>query len=275
MQVRRRGARVVSAGSDKVLFGVSLPSDTSIANIRARMSMEAVSVTVNQKVNAYGVEGWVLPVTDPDASTTYQTLWDQLVPKDTDVQTIDLDTGAVDSAPFFEPGEADWTQLLNLGVRPRRIYQRLRFLTLGSTSSLVLDSSNGIKWLAKDNWTIRLDRPFRVNRPSVLVFGFASPGLDDTTTSEEGPLAENEWGQVKYIGHVVDRAFMDLLGLTEAGAETPWEEATDLLQKHMEPDIFEDTGGQMEAQNFFTYTDAIMEHRVPGEVARPQLTTGR
>ena len=36
---------------------------------------------------------------------------------------------------------------------------------------------------------------------------------------------------MQYFEHVVERSMMDLLGITEAGAESPWEEASDLIQK--------------------------------------------
>ena len=36
------------------------------------------------------VEGWILPVLDPDAGSSFDTLLDTLVPKDTDVEVIDL-----------------------------------------------------------------------------------------------------------------------------------------------------------------------------------------
>ena len=85
-------------------------------------------------------------------------------------------------------------------------------------------------WRAGEVFRIRIRRKLRVRQPSVLVLGLASPNLDDTTSVAQKAATEPELAQTKYIGHVLERALLHLFGLTEAGAETPWEEATSLLK---------------------------------------------
>ena len=92
----------------------------------------------------YACEGYILPVMDPDDNSSFDTLWDQLVPKDTDTQVINLDTEVTDTSPFYEPGEADWTALVDVGVKPERVYHRSRLLTMANkgTSLIFQDNQN-------------------------------------------------------------------------------------------------------------------------------------
>lgn len=80
---------------------------------------------------------------------------------------------------------------------------------------------------------------------------------------------------MKYIGHVLERALLHLFGVTEMGAETPWEEATALLKKHLEPDVFEDVGGKFGSDSWRVYSMAMFDHSVEGRLADVTVTTGR
>lgn len=274
MIARRRSQILAGTGTDQVMFGLSLPSDTVVNRIRANVELTGSVDKAAAEGLWYGCEGWILPILDPEDNSSFEVIWDQLVPKDSDVQTLDLDTGAQDTATFFEPGEADWAQLLDVGLRPQRIYQRLRMLTYASTPKphTVADAPN---WRPTDVFRIEINRRLVVRQPSVVLFAMGIPVGDDTTTVVETALSETEWSQVKYMEHVLERAQMDLLGLTEAGAETPWEEATDLLQSHLEPDLFEETGGAWAAWSANVFTDALIDHSVVGRLGKMIVTQGR
>lgn len=268
MFARRNSQRTVAPGTDVAAFGLSLPSDSVVNDIRVKMMFSGTDMNFGTTV-AYAVEMWILPILDPDAANDYDDIMDALVPKDTDVQTIDLDTGAADTSPFWEPGEADWSKLLDIGLRPRRLYHKHEWKTIASPGGFLRQDTetpfNNI-WLPTGEMTIRVKRRLRVSQPSVLVLAVGSPSLDDTTITPHGHLLENEWGRVKYAGDMLKQAHMDLIGLTEAGAETPWEEATDLLQKHLMPDMVEITAGSYATQTWTVVTEAVIDHSVKGEL---------
>lgn len=274
MFARRRSQIVVPTSTDRAMFGLSLPSDTVINRIRADVHVMGTSTEAFTLAHWYGVEGWILPILDPEDASSIDVLWNQLVPKDTDVQTLDLDTGTQDTAPFFEPGEADWSQLLDVGLRPQRIYQRLRMMTYANSQKphTVADAAT---YIPADVFRIELNRRVVVRQPSILIFAFASPTGDDTTATVPTALTEIQWSQVKYFEHVLERAQMDLLGLTETGAESPWEEATDLIQTHLEPDVFEETAGFWNNKTYNVATDAIIDHSVVGRMGKMTISTGR
>jgi hypothetical protein len=276
MWARRYGQRSVGTSGDEVLFGMSLPSDTVIHDITAKVQITALdNVTLLAKnVCAYALEMWLLPVLDPDGAVTYQTAVDTLVPKDTDVQAIDLDTSASDTGPFWEPGEADWSQVLDVGLRPERLWRTTRFLTLASPGvHIYQDNQSPFNklWIPRMTERIKIRKRLRVRQPSMLVLALASPSMDDTTITEQASLVENEWSRVKYAGDMLVDAQKDLIGLAGSGG-TPWEDATDLLQKHLMPDMYEETANNFAAVSYETFTEATIDHSVVGELGRGQLS---
>jgi len=276
MFARRLHQQACAVGSDQVVVGLALPSESTINDISIDLRVQTGVVDV-RVISLMAVEGWIIPVLDPDAGASYQTLWDILVPKDTDVEVIDLDVGAVDATPFYEPGEPDFTEIIDAGLRPQRIYHRNEMLTLHNALLAWHDTITpfGEDMVAGVRLNIRIRQKYRIAQPSILMFAVANPSMDDTTTTQPLQPSEDEWGQTKYIGHVLERAMLHLFGVTEAGAETPWEEATALLKKHLEPDVFEETAGRFGGSALEVVAKAMVDHSVVGRLDTQTITTGR
>lgn len=272
---------MLSSETDTVIFGVSLPSDSVIHDIK--VNVEFLSALANTELSSrtvqpWAVEAWILPIDDPDATADFDDVWDTLVPKDTDVQTLDLDAETADTSVFYEPGEVDWQKVFDLGIRPEMLWHRHGDMSINNTEGLrFVDSQTPFepKWQPGMNLKWRDKKRYRVRQPSVLLVAGGVPALDDLTTTVEAPLAENEWGRVKYMGDTIKMAMMDVLGIIEAGAETPWEDATDLLQRHLEPDILEETSSFYGSSGFLVHGDMIVDHSVVGELGIRSVSTGR
>lgn len=279
MFARRMSHVLVSGNADQVLFGVSLPSESLVHDVRVKVKMVGTSKTREQfNCLMYGVEGWILPVHDPDSGSTYEALWDSLVPKDSAVETLDLDTGAADVTPFYEPGEVDLSDLFDVGLRPERLYHRHKMLTIGNGAVFMYQDNQtpfNLLWVAGDEFVIQIRRRLAVRKPSVLVFAMASPNLNATTAVVDAILGEAEWGQVKYMSHILERAMLHVLGVVESGAETPWEEATALLVKQLDPDLYEETAGRFQSENFDVFTEAMVDMSVVGDIGKVAVSTGR
>ena len=141
MIAKRTTQVLVGVGSDQALFGLSLPSDSVLHDVRGKVHvMSEVQISFDQAI-FYGFEMYLLPVLDPDAAANIDSLWDTLVPKQTDTQGMDLDTGAADATPFYEPGEADWSTLLDVGLKPERLYRRERLLTMTDGAAAVFQDN--------------------------------------------------------------------------------------------------------------------------------------
>ena len=271
----------VSAGTDKVLAGISLPRDTVVHNIKATISIGpqagAQGVPLD-RVLPYAVEAWVLPIYDPDQTTSMDNVWDLNVPKDSDSDTLDLDTSNADATPFWEPGELDLEAVFDIGQRPERMFHRHRLMTVARNAIAVYqDNQTPFDVLTQlgDAFDIHINKKFKVHEPSVFLIGCAVPAGDDTTSTLEAILGEPEWGQVQYMSHMLERAMLNSLGVTEAGAETPYVEATGLLKKHLDPDVLESVAGTLGSQTLQAVGEMMVDHSVVGEFGRQQITTGR
>ena len=233
--------------ADQPLCGISLPSGSVFhgGKVQVHVGFAPTSFLTSEQATMYAVEAWVLPIQDPDLADTLLDIWNLLVPKDTDVQTLDLDTASADVTPFFEPGEMDWSQLYQVGLRPERLYHRHKIVTINNTMGLRWpDESTPFnpKWQVGDAFEFQLGS-FRVEQPSVVIVAASTPQLNDTSAAAPTALAEAEWLQVKFLEDTLLMALKDLTGLTEPGAESPWEEATDLIQKYLDPPVFEEDAG--------------------------------
>lgn len=273
---RRRGQRKILAGEDEVIAGISLPSDSVLNGVGGQVHMIRDIVHLHGRASLSALQGYILPVLDPDAGASLQTIWDTLVPKDDDVDSIDLDTGAADSQSFYEPGELSMAEVLDLGLQPQRIYHR-EFLSTYASRSVTLGespSADTFEFLGAVAHRFRITRRYRVSQPSVVLFAVGNAALDDTTGTEPAALAENEWFRIKHIETMIEQALITLFGLTEAGATVTWDTAAALLRSYLEPDVFEETAGAWTTATLNTFTMATFDVSVPGTMDKITLGTG-
>ena len=270
---RRRGQYDVNPGLDVVLFGISLPSDCRLNGLNAHVHVNSKNMLPWTSALMYQIQGYILPILDPDAAPTFDTLWDTLVPKDSDVDTIDLDTAAADTSSMFEPGEAAMAEVMDVGLQPEKVYSRIALKT-AANGRIVQEEAGVLEWSFADLINIRISKRYAVKQPSALVFAIGNPALDDTTATLPGALAENEWSRVKYIGLVLEQALMQHFGIIEAGAETPWSDAATLLRKYIEPDVYEEDAGAWTSNTFRVHCDVTFDVSVPGEMDKIQIGTG-
>ncbi len=278
MIARRIFATSVGAGTDDVIAGLFMPGDTTVSGIRGHVTMHSETRSVNEAIMA-AVEGWILPISDPDAATTMAALWDALVPKDTPTDVLDLDTGASDSSPFFEGGEIVWEKVFDVGLQPRRIFHWHDMASLGRNNAVAwqdTESPFATEWVGAFGMNISVPRPIRVSVPSLCVFAVASPTMDRTSaTTPVAGLAEQDWFQLKFIDHVTERAMLHLMGLTETGAETPFVEAAALLRAHLDPAMLESDAGVFVPVGWNVSGELSFVHHVPGTLPKGTLTGGR
>jgi len=267
----RHAHTLTDSAGDSILTAFDLPADSVLKHVSCEVQMVGVQAALErEKALMYAVAGYVFKVEDPDDVVAYDTLWDRFVPKYTDVDTMDLNTGTVESAPFWEPGEANFDEIFDIGDMPRKIFMRRKLLSFADVGNAGIrfqpaESPFEPQWIPADKFHIRLNRPIRVSSPSVVIFALASPALDDTTTSRTH-LTENEWGRIQFVESTLEMSLIDQLNLVQAGAETPWEDASVLLRKHLAPDVFEQTGATFLTESWNVFTQLQFTHSVPGSM---------
>ena len=66
---------------------------------------------------------------------------------------------------------------------------------------------------------------------------------------------------------------MSLIGLVEAGAETPFVDSATFIASLIEDDVFEGTSGSFLAVAWTVITQATFDISVPGRIAQKTLTS--
>ncbi len=268
----RHAQTVTGTGNDTILTAFDLPADSVLRSLYCEVDAVGVQAAVEREQGIfYAVAAYLMELDDPDEVVTYDVLWDRFVPKYTDSDTIDLSTGEADTTPFWEPGMTNFDELFDMGDMPLKLFMRRKMLTFSNPGSAGFrfqpaETPFEPQWMPADKFSIRVNRPIRVRKPSVLIIAMANPVTTDTTTVRP-TLIENEWGQIQFVESTLERALIDQINLVEAGAETPWEEASVLLRKHLAPDVFEATAGAFVTQGFNCFTMMQFAHTVPGQMS--------
>ena len=276
MSIRLKGERfahtkTTTGGLDDIVTAFDLPADSVLEKVMCNVSMIGQNAAIEREVaQPYACAAYLIELDDPDAVEDYETLWDRFVPKYTDQDAIDLDTGVADVSPFWEPGEASFEQLFEMGDLPLRMFMRRKIMTFADPGSAGFrfqpaETPFEPQWMAADKFTIRINRRVRIRKPSVFIVGIAIPSGDDTTTSRV-TLTEIEWGQIQFVESTLERALMDQINNVEAGATVTWESASLVLRKHLAPNIFEEVAGSYDLQAYNVFTDMQFQHTVPGKI---------
>jgi len=268
----------IATGSDSVIAGVWVPSGSIISGVQGVVKLNTSTELTLIQAGAVALEGWILPMEDPDSGVTMNALWDSHVPKDQTSDILDLDADAADARPFYEPGNITWEFLIDIGLQPKRIYHRHHIVSALDAIMIRQDEETPFTehYFAGFAERVKIDRPFRVREPSLVVFAVAVPDtLDTSATVAIQAFTEDEWGRVKYIDHVLEMAMEDLLGLTEAGAESPWEEASQLLREYLDPRLLETNSGTFVGISWTAVGELVFDIVVPGRMPTKMLTGGR
>ncbi len=267
----KTGQVLIGADLDTVLVGIDLPASCTLKNVQITVDMVGTSVA-KERENAigYAAAAYIIAVEDPSIRVDYDVLWDRFVPKYTDLDVIDLDTTTAVTTPFWEPGEASFEDVFDMGNRPQKVFGRkkqMNFSDPGSSGLKFQPSETPFEpqWFGSDRFVMRMNRGVRVRNPSVLLLAVASPAFDDTVTARS-VLTEAQWGQIQYAEATLERALMNQLVLQEAGAETPWEEASDTLRQYLAPNVFEVTAGAFVTEGWNSFTQAQWTLQVPGKM---------
>ena len=233
----------IANGADKVVGAIALPGGSRLNNVYIQHSIHAEGVLVSQAM-FYGVHAYVVPVLDPDAAVSVQTMWDTQITKDADLSaagTGELDTGTSDTTPVFEIGDVASYKILGEGTHPHPIFRRQRMLTWANTPKAGWeDVGNDFK--PSDYYTTMVKPRVQVTIPSVAMFGVSSPDTLNTVTAFDLPNTAIEWMRLKYLEETIDMARVDILAAHEAGAKVLWETAARRLAIYLEQAVEESAG---------------------------------
>lgn len=273
----------VSSGADEVLGSMPIPSECSQNNVWGNCHALSNDDEFISDALLYGADGFVVPMPDPDTVDSVEDIWDRMIDKDDDitaaagVSVLDLDEDANDADNLYEAGEPSPGAILDahLYKDDNHWYKRRALVTFAS-------SPTGFNWVTggvstynpRDLFKVRSRKRIYTEFMSMSLFGISVPTVITDATEAQTPT-QAQWMQVKYIEVVLEQAWMTLLGLTEAGAESPWEDAAALVQLLTEPDVYEDTTGAFQnAATWKVFGEFTYDITVPGRKEFKILTGG-
>lgn len=276
---RRFAHRLVPADSDEVMFGVPIPAGGSLNNIWLNMKLVGPEETGVRTANIYGVSGFVIPIPDPDTQITYQTVWDRFIPKDVAGGStqgfFDIDTVASDTTPEFEPGLVDWSGVFDLtALDPVEIFRRRKLITLADSAVgyQQKDSASDL-FVPTDRFSSHIGRRVKVNMPSVCLIAVSSPQTTTTQTTEFQTPTEGQWSIMQHMERVLEDMVYFGIGFVEAGAETPYDLASDFLESLLEEVYFEETAALINPVTWDVHSWVTFDISMPGRRSPKTLTS--
>lgn len=209
-----------------------------------------------------------------DLTGTEDQLWDQNVPKDDDIGTsagnleLDVTRDSTETAVFEEPGEPDANKLFGLDDPYTKIFDQQPLVSFGSSPTGFESGTPDTYYptvTVRDRWQGRRSFP----TGGAVMYGIAVPAMDDvTTTPAPGITSQADYVSYSHLQMVLDLAKPWLLGLSEAGAETPGVDFAQLLEELTEPTVYEETASAWATGAMNVWSRFTFEVSVPDEAGR-------
>ena len=260
----------LTGNEDRVVADCPLPSECTQNNVWGEVHMMNNDGFFTDGAVVYGCDGFVVQHPDPDTPDSVDDIWGRMIEFDKAIANaaFDIDTASVSSQPHFEAGEPNINSLLDEHAYndDNHWYKRRKILSFANSPTGFHWVTGGVStYSPRDMFKVRSRRNITADVPSMSLVGMTMPGLSGTTSSvPNGPGSEAEWIQMKYLEVVLEQAWMFLVGLVEAGAESPWEDAAILVGHLLEPAPFEEDAASWFTDEFRIWSTWTFDVTVPG-----------
>lgn len=259
----------VAINTDESISHAAIPSEGALNSVRGQVHCQTELALSTDDAVLYGCDGWMIPVTNPDTQDLIDDIWDRFVEKDFSLVAgaFDLGTGVgdEDTVTFDEPGLGSAGSLAGFQalLPEKRFFRRRKMITFMSWPR-GFEAGTPDTFLPGDTFRVNVNRHMESDDFSVAIIGFGASSLSTETSTHASSPTEDQWLQIKYMEVILEQAWMDIAGLVEAGAETPWEEAVATIADTLEPAVIEDTAGSFPNFAWDVYTQMTWDLSVPG-----------
>lgn len=275
---RRLIQRQIQATQDQVVAHYPLPNGCTLKNVWLDVHAIIEEEILVTSAVLYGLSGFVCPVLDPDSpSTTVDNIWDALVPKDVALSSgvFDIDTGATDTSPEFNFGEMDITGLFGVaGNQPLEIFRRRELVTVASHPQGYQQKDAAVDaWAPLIHFKSQVKRQVQAATHSHVLFGWSSPDTTQTTTTVKAGINEDEWVLMTYLETFLEQAWISMMGLVQAGAETPYVDIATFVAELLEDTALEISAGAFAPATWRAFVSSTFQVDVPGRFKMGALSS--
>lgn len=266
------------ADTDEVFAALQIPEGGRLDNYRFTMHVIGTDKSV---IHAcfYQIHGYMIPIPDPDASRTPDEIWELNVMKDTALvvtagsSEIEIDTATTpDVSVVDEPGVPALQNLLDEWGPTALMRPHVKMITAANSVGGFKDATPDT-YLPRDIVSFKGSEGWSVDQPSMALFALGSPALTQTVTAWFEADTPAEWAQLQYLEYVLEQAFIEVIGLTEAGSESPWADAATLLVNNLIA-LFEKTGTSFTSVTWTGFSMFTAQITVPGTFQKQVLDLG-
>ncbi len=271
---------VATPGTDKVIAVFPVPEGGVFQG--CKFLIHAISQTksnVLQNLSGYALSAYMFPILDPDTAWDPDTVWDQQLPKDDQfaANDLDLDTTGTDTTPDIDWGDANPSLLAGQAGFPSPLYKASRLISFAnSKGGFEIDgvSASNDGYIPTDIWSRSITRSKSAPVHSAVMFGLSSYNFPTPKTAFNLPDSDGDWDILRYADDYQADARKSLVGLTETGAESPYEDALTQLNLYIEHNYESSpTYFHPASWNVFIQIAAIVD--VPGQFSTPALVSGQ
>lgn len=235
-------AKTVLANKDRVIGSIQLPKGGKLKSVSGEIHVNGPESQAVNLFNAYGVSGSMVPVPDMETAIENDELWDDVIVKASDPTQaagtvgFDFDWTTDNDEPEIEPGDMDVDALLGATQEAKEfLAPRLEWVSWAKSRQGGYAAATPDTWLPSDYKTFRSKRTLVADEPSVCLIGFSSPALDERATADATFGSGSKWWMLQNM----DATLLDMskaqAGLLEAGAESPYADATAAIVEMIAP----------------------------------------
>lgn len=252
-------AQIIAANADKVVAWAPIPPGGTLVGVTGEIHVMGAEARTIVETSVYGFSGRVEPVIDPDGVLNMDTFWDNMVSKpgsvaiDGTVQ-LDYDWDTTDTDPDVSIGEMDINAVSGMPDQGSDIFKaQLEHLSF---------AKNGRGWAAgtPDTWVPTDYKTFRSSKkisagklPAYAMLAFSSPIIDQEETAHTmlgGADSARDWALLSNLRNVMQDFWRINTGMIEAGAESPYAEASLAIENLAAPEIVQPATAIIKTDSF-------------------------
>lgn len=271
--------RFIAGGSDQVVGHVGLPAMGKLLNVWGAVDIWQPAAVPITDLQAYAIRGAILDIGDTDNAITVDGLWDAIMPKDQPLgstaatQQIDFERTTASTPEFDDFGEVDVFAIWGVKSPATEIWDASGVLTYASSPS-GFDIGAPITYHPRAAFNTRVKRKYQVDSHSYGMFAVGNPDIAGETATIPVVVNDEEWFMLGFLEYVLEQAWVQIIGLTEAGAESPYDLLTQFIERMVEPQVVLETSLDFATDELMAYGQHTWEIQVPGRPSFGVVSSG-